>query len=66
VRYKVDRAMTGDKEDRMNLSPYLNFPGNTEVAMKFYEKALGGKLTEIHRFGTMPGAKVCLRKSRIG
>ena len=41
----------------MNLSPYLNFPGNTEEAMKFYEKALGGKLTEVFRFGTMPGSE---------
>jgi PhnB protein len=39
----------------MQLSPYLNFPGNTEEAMTFYAKALGGKLTEIHRFGMMPG-----------
>ncbi len=39
----------------MNLAPYLNFPGNAEDAMTFYEGALGGKLTEIHRFGTMPG-----------
>jgi PhnB protein len=41
----------------VNISPYLNFPGNTEEAMKFYERALGGKLTEIHRFGTMPGSE---------
>lgn len=41
----------------MNICPYLNFPGNTEEAMTFYEKALGGKLTEIHRFGTMPGSE---------
>lgn len=41
----------------MNLSPYLNFPGTTEEAMTFYEKALGGKLTEIHRFGTIPGSE---------
>jgi PhnB protein len=41
----------------MNLAPYLNFPGTTEEAMKFYEKALGGTLTEIHRFGTMPGSE---------
>lgn len=41
----------------MNLSPYLNFPGNAEEAMKFYEQALGGKLTEVFRFGTMPGSE---------
>lgn len=41
----------------MQISPYLNFPGNTEEAMTFYAKALGGTLTEIHRFGTMPGSE---------
>lgn len=41
----------------MKTYPYLNFPGTTEAAMRFYEKCLGGKLTEIHRFGTMPGAE---------
>lgn len=41
----------------MQISPYLNFPGNAEEAMKFYAKALGGTLTEIHRFGTMPGSE---------
>ena len=38
----------------MNINPYLNFNGKTEEAFRFYEKALGGKLTEIHRFGSMP------------
>jgi len=41
----------------MNISPYLNFPGNTEEAMTFYAKALRGNLTEVHRFGTMPGSE---------
>ncbi len=38
----------------MQIHPYLNFDGKTEEAFRFYEKALGGKLTEIHRFGSMP------------
>ncbi|MCX4246475.1 VOC family protein [Paraliomyxa miuraensis] len=38
----------------MKIHPYLNFAGNTEEAMRFYERALGGRLTEIHRFGSMP------------
>jgi PhnB protein len=38
----------------MKIHPYLNFGNRTEEAMRFYEKALGGKLTEIHRFGSMP------------
>ena len=41
----------------MNISPYLNFPGTTEEAMTFYAKALRGTLTDIHRFGTMPGTE---------
>jgi PhnB protein len=38
----------------MKIHPYLNFDSRTEEAFRFYEKALGGKLTEIHRFGSMP------------
>lgn len=38
----------------MKIHPYLNFDGRTEEAFRFYEKALGGKLTEFHRFGAMP------------
>ena len=41
----------------MQIAPYLNFPGTTEEAMNFYAKALGGTLTEIHRFGSMPGSE---------
>jgi PhnB protein len=38
----------------MNVHPYLNFAGNAEEAMRFYAQALGGTLTEVHRFGSMP------------
>ncbi len=38
----------------MKIHPYINFGDKTEEALRFYEKALGGKLTEIHRFGSMP------------
>lgn len=38
----------------MKIHSYLNFEGKTEEAFRFYEKVLGGKLTEIHRFGSMP------------
>lgn len=41
----------------MKISPYLNFPGTAEEAMTLYAKVLGGKLTEVHRFGAMPGAE---------
>ncbi|HSC88586.1 MAG TPA: VOC family protein [Polyangiaceae bacterium] len=40
----------------MHISPYLNFDGQSEEAMTFYAKALRGTLTEVHRFGTMPGS----------
>ncbi|TJY44105.1 VOC family protein [Cohnella pontilimi] len=38
----------------IKLNPYLNFEGNTKEAVYFYEKALGGKLLGIMRFGDMP------------
>src|SRR5262245_66029423 len=38
----------------MKIHPYLNFEGDTERAFRFYEKVLGGKLTEFQRFGSMP------------
>jgi PhnB protein len=38
----------------MKIHSYLNFEGKTEEAFRFYERVLGGKLTEIHRFGAMP------------
>ena len=31
-----------------------NFVGKTEEAFRFYERVLGGKLTEFYRFGAMP------------
>ena len=38
----------------MKIHAYLNFAGRTEEACRFYAKVLGGTLTEIHRFGSMP------------
>ena len=38
----------------MKIHPYLNFRGKTEEAFRFYERVLGGKLTEFYRFGAMP------------
>jgi PhnB protein len=38
----------------MKIHSYLNFEDKTEAAFRFYEKVLGGKLTEMHRFGAMP------------
>jgi len=39
----------------MKFIPYLVFPGQAEEAMRFYESALGGKITGLQRFGDMPG-----------
>lgn len=44
-------------EHMMQISPYLNFPGTAEEAMTFYARALQGELTEVHRFGSMPGSE---------
>ena len=38
----------------MKIHGYLNFDGKAEEAFRFYEKVLGGKLTEVHRFSSMP------------
>lgn len=38
----------------MKIHPYLNFAGQAEEAFRWYEGVLGGTLTEIHRFGSMP------------
>lgn len=42
------------ERETMKLHTYLNFRGNTEEAFRFYEKALGGKLSEVVRFKDMP------------
>jgi len=38
----------------MQMSPYLNFNGQCEDAMKFYEKCLGGKITAMHTYEGTP------------
>lgn len=38
----------------MKVHSYLNFEDKTEEAFRFYEKVLGGKLTEVHRFSSIP------------
>lgn len=38
----------------MKIMPYLFFDGTCEEAFRFYEKALGGKINELHRFNEMP------------
>jgi PhnB protein len=38
------------------LNPYLNFPGNTEEAFKFYKSVFGGEFTSLQRFKDTPQA----------
>jgi PhnB protein len=45
----------------MKLNPYLNFPGNTEEAFKFYKSVFGGEYT-ITRFKDMPMQGVKMEK----
>ena len=40
----------------MQINPYLGFNGNCEAAFKFYEKALGGKLLIMMKYGESPAA----------
>jgi PhnB protein len=40
----------------MKITPYLNFNGQCAEAFKFYEQALGGKISFIMTWGEMPGA----------
>jgi PhnB protein len=37
------------------VNPYLIFDGNCAEAMRFYERALGGKLARMMTFAEMPG-----------
>ncbi len=41
------------------ISPYLNFPGNTEEAFNFYRSVFGGELAGLTRFKDIPeGSKL--------
>ena len=46
----------------MTLNTYLNFNGNCEEALKFYEKALGGKLVFLLRYNESPAANECSKE----
>lgn len=37
----------------MKLIPYLNFAGNTEEALNFYQKVFSGTISDLNRFGEM-------------
>jgi PhnB protein len=40
----------------MKLSTYLNYGGNCEEALRFYEKHLGARIETLRHYGDMPGA----------
>lgn len=39
----------------LSINPYLHFMGNTEEAMLYYKKILGGEFTVFQRFNDVPG-----------
>jgi PhnB protein len=39
---------------KMEVTPYLNFPGNCREAFQFYEKNLGGKIEVLQTHGETP------------
>jgi PhnB protein len=48
---------TGEKEDTMELNPYLTFNGQCEAAFRFYERCLGGKIEMMLSHGDSPMAE---------
>lgn len=49
----------------MKLNPYLCFDGKSEEALHFYAKALGGKITELHRWSRAPFPCPDFAKQRV-
>jgi PhnB protein len=39
----------------ISINPYLNFMGNTEAAMRFYQSVFGGSFIAFQRFTEAPG-----------
>ena len=48
----------------MELTPYVIFDGQCEQALKFYEKALGGKV-EIMKWGGSPAEEMAVNKDWV-
>lgn len=48
----------------MQMTSYLSFNGNCETAFKFYEKALGGRMIMMMRYGESPMAAQTPAESR--
>lgn len=39
----------------ISIKPYLNFPGDTEAAFRFYKSVFGGEFKALERFADIPG-----------
>jgi uncharacterized glyoxalase superfamily protein PhnB len=50
---KFPRHFQANSKTKMKLNTYLNFDGNCEEALKFYEKALGAKPVMMMRYGML-------------
>ena len=46
------------EEEKIMFQHYLMFSGDCEEALKTYEKAFGGKVTFLCRYGDTPGAEI--------
>jgi PhnB protein len=55
--YSGGRGNQKTTEAKMKSNPYLTFNGQCEVAFKFYEELLGGKITFIQTWGDSPAAE---------
>jgi PhnB protein len=42
----------------MRLDVYVNYPGTCEEAFGFYERLLGGKVTNVSKHGSVPNSQV--------
>jgi PhnB protein len=50
----------------MILNPYLNFPGTTEEAFKFYKSVFGGDFLQVMRFKDAPPQEGMTMPSGVG
>lgn len=48
-----------------SVSPYINFPGNTEEAFNFYRTVFGGEFTNVTRYRDMGGEAMGLSGSDL-
>jgi PhnB protein len=63
------------KEDAMNITLHISFPGTCEAAFRFYQRCLGGEMATMLTWGDSPSAemvppewrgKICHATLRLG